>query len=244
MDERLDAPGLGALIQRVRAGDGAALRLLVTRYGGSIYADALSRTGDPDRARAVAKATLTDILETPWGGDADAAFALWITRLIERNAMQQQLPAGNAPDAAPAQKPQSVPGADAAARDTREAPPFDVIWSSLQDAVAPEPARTDEASQDRANLRELWYDGAEDAAQRAAAQEEITDEAFDDPPAEAEPRRRKRGASPGSVLLSIILILIIIALTWGILGVLSDIGVLPPLPLGYEWFNENIYPVF
>lgn len=52
------------------------------------------------------------------------------------------------------------------------------------------------------------------------------------------------GSSVGWVLLVILLVLVILGLLWAIWGVAQGILPLPHLDLGYQWFNNNIYPLF
>ena len=154
MDERFDVTGVSALMQRVRTGDKSALRELVSKYGGSIYSNALARTGDPGQARAIAKATLLDILSTPWSESSDGVYASWIDGLIGRNARALDLPK-RAPDPAPAPAPAPDPAPAPApapapepapvlrrlpprtTRATAKPPAFEAIWTLLVDEIAP-----------------------------------------------------------------------------------------------------------
>lgn len=197
MDERFAIPGIAPLLARVRAGDRTALRELVTRYGGGIYSSALARTGNPDAARAIAKETLLDIMETPWAETDDQGYAAWIDKRIERNAAAR---ASSAPAPLPEEKPAQAPPARPLPPRTPQAPPpFEQMWALLEKDVAPAK-----------------------------------------PPRE----KKRRAGRAGHTVAGIALCIVILVLLWMILGVLASFGVLPRLPLGYDWFNEAVFPLF
>ena len=65
------------------------------------------------------------------------------------------------------------------------------------------------------------------------------------PVRDAPPRRKKRrGNKAGNVLLAIVVLLLSLLILWIICGILMDLGVLPYTDLGYQWFNETVYPLF
>lgn len=299
MNEPWTLPGVAALMQRIRSGDRQAQRELITRYGGAIYSAALQSTGDPERARAVAKATLRSILETPWNETGDAPYTRWIGTLVSANAaaLPAAAPAATPAAAAPAAgTAAAVPAAIPAVRVQKRsaaascsAPSFDTLWPDIADALPP---RKPQRAASAPAFDRLWPDIADALPPRSApsvrrgrAVEPEQDDLFDemlspqkpprgsarkrravpdesdadpspygedvpeDAPASDEsfdrtrraPRKRRRGLS---LLLTVLLALVILILIWGILGLLSGVGVFPPLPLGYDWFNTAIYPLF
>ena len=70
------------------------------------------------------------------------------------------------------------------------------------------------------------------------------EEALPEAPAEEAVPVQTSGIGLGWFLLVFFLVLLIFILLWAIWGVAQNIFPLPYYDLGYQWFNQNVYPLF
>lgn len=63
-------------------------------------------------------------------------------------------------------------------------------------------------------------------------------------PAEETPAQENKGIGVGWFLLVLFLLVLIFTLLWAIWGIAQNIFALPYYDLGYQWFNQNVYPLF
>lgn len=81
-----DMAGDGALVERARAGDGAALDALVSAHHEAVYQVTLRVLGDPDAAADAAQETFLRALGALDGFRGDASFRTWLLRIAANTA--------------------------------------------------------------------------------------------------------------------------------------------------------------
>ena len=86
----MDIPDEGALIERARAGDTAAFRVLVGQHRERAYALALRLTGAPADAEEVAQDAFLKAWRALPGFRGEARFGTWLHRIVARLALDRR----------------------------------------------------------------------------------------------------------------------------------------------------------
>lgn len=217
--------GLEELVRRIRMGDKAAVKDLISIYGNAVHLRALERTQDKELAREAARQTFGQFVAVVQQQPDEDGWSLWFGDLIERNiSAYVQI----APDMSliedelerelygePEDFAEPMPYEQPSAR---LAPPSQPQrQSSGRVAPAPEPA---------------------DKASRSSGRS-IRDEVFSE---SYRPRKKKKRS--GGALSIILLILVCLILLWVVGGVAMTMKWIPEYDLGYSWFNTNIFKLF
>ncbi|MBR1812924.1 MAG: hypothetical protein IJ773_03795 [Lachnospiraceae bacterium] len=61
---------------------------------------------------------------------------------------------------------------------------------------------------------------------------------------EQEQKLAEKGSTASNVLFSILLFVVILVLVWIVLNILMYAKVIPMMDFGYQWFNDNVFPMF
>ncbi len=266
MEQRQDR--LAAL----RAGNAEAVRAWAAQYASKVREVGLTYLGGTEEAAALTKRVFAQALSAIRAGYAPADMEDWLLSLARAQGSQAALSKPAQP--LPAQTPQpilrpaAVPAAygTPAAYDAPEA--YDMLEASCNAPEEPpaapeEPLAATEESQDSSPEAEppaaydtpITYVAPEAEATpepilqpaRPAPiplyddEEEDPASLFDDEPIarRTTPFKRFLGGLAILILLSIVL-----ALIWGLAGLLMRLRLIPAYDLGYSWFNANIHPFF
>ncbi len=252
MEQRQDR--LAAL----RAGNAEAMRAWAAQYAHKVREVGLAYLGGAEEAAALTKRVFAQALSAIRAGYAPADMEDWLLSLARAQGSQAALAKPAQP--LPAQTPQPIlrPAAAPAAYGTPEEPP-----AALEEppVVAQEtPAFPSEAEPPAAYGMPVACAAPEtEAAAPAWDPEPILQFTpkpapillYDDKEEPAslfadEPIIRR--ASPFKRLLAtlaiLILLLAVLALIWGLAGLLMRLRLIPAYDLGYSWFNANIQPLF
>lgn len=217
--------GLEELVRRIRMGDKAAVKDLISIYGNAVYLRALERTQDKELAREAARQTFGQFVAVVQQQPDEDGWSLWFGDLIERNiSAYVQI----APDMSliedelerelygePEDFAEPMPYEQPSAR---FAPPTQPQRQS-SGRVAPTPEPVDKAS--RSSGRSI--------------RDEVFSESY---------RPRKKKKRSGGVFSIILLILVCLILLWVVGGVAMTMKWIPEYDLGYTWFNTNIFKLF
>jgi hypothetical protein len=217
--------GLEELVRRIRMGDKAAVKDLISIYGNAVYLRAFERTQDKELAREAARQTFGQFVAVVQQQPDEDGWSLWFGDLIERNISAY---AQIAPDMGliedelerelygePEESPESVSYQQPSAR--LAPPPQQQRQSGGRAVAAPEPAEKSSRSSGRS----------------------IRDEVFSEP---YRPRKKKKRG--GGTLSIILLILVCLILLWVVGGVAMTMKWIPEYDLGYTWFNLNVFKLF
>ena len=109
-----------------------------------------------------------------------------------------------------------------------------------------------EFDKERAAQLKALREGKEPAAVRraqkkSAAGAETAKKAETPEPKEEKAQELKaaeKGSTASNVLFSILLFVVILVLVWIVLNILMYAKVIPMMDFGYQWFNDNVFPMF
>lgn len=218
---------LEELVRRIRLGDKAAVKDLISIYGNSVYLRAFERTQDKELAREAARQTFGQFVAVVQQQPDEDGWSLWFGDLIERNIsayaqigpdmgliedeLERELYGG------PEELPEPVSYQQPSARLAPPPQPQPQRQSSGRVVPAPEPA---------------------DKASRSSGRS-IRDEVFSE---SYRPRKKKKRS--GGALSIILLILVCLILLWVVGGVAMTMKWIPEYDLGYTWFNTNVFKLF
>ncbi len=85
------------------------------------------------------------------------------------------------------------------------------------------------------------------AQKKSAAGAETAKKAETPEPKEEKAQELKaaeKGSTASNVLFSILLFVVILVLVWIVLNILMYAKVIPMMDFGYQWFNDNVFPMF
>ncbi len=214
---------LGELVDRIRRGDRAALNEVIRVYGADLYQRALAATQDKTIAQQVTRQMVTEFVDTIKRHPELDGWDLWLSALASRNlearrsAQREVQKLGDELEREFAAA--EVPTYTGSARPQPRA--------AAESAAAPPPrVYAQPHSPAEPGARAQAYSSAEPGAQ-----------------ARPEPEQKKRGGA-GRVLLTLLFSVLCAALLWLVLGMTMRLGWLPPVDLGYAWFNQHIYLLF
>lgn len=217
--------GLDELVLRIRMGDKAAVKDLISIYGNAVYLRAFERTQDKELAREAARQTFGQFVAVVQQQPDEDGWSLWFGDLIERNISAY---AQIGPDMSLIEdelerelygEPEALPEpASYSQAPARVSPPSQPQRQPGGRVVpAPEPA---------------------DKASRSSGRS-VRDEVFSQP---YRPRKKKKRG--GGALSIILLILVCLILLWVVGGVAMTMKWIPEYDLGYTWFNTNVFKLF
>ena len=230
---------LYALMQKVHQGDQQAFSTLYSRYNDVVFRIAWNATKNEEESLAIVKRVFRTVYLTlkdkgPYEGD----FYGWLDALTGkelRHLSKQEVPAESStiPPAAPPvfqAQPAKVPSAPRSIKAERAAS------APIAPAAAAAPvSQRREAPVIPSGPAPHRYTNEEAARIQARAQAVL-----EGMPQE-EPEEETRRGFTFCVFLCIILCLVCV---WFLGGLLMRLGVLPPVDLGYQWFNTHLFPLF
>lgn len=213
---------LGELVDRIRRGDRAALNEVIRVYGADLYQRALAATQDKTIAQQVTRQMVTEFVDTIKRHPELDGWDLWLSALANRHLEARRS----------AQREVQRLG-DELERDLLAAEVPTYTGSGRQPRAAAESAAPPRVyaqphSPAESGARAQAHPPAEPGAQAQARPEH---------------EQKKRGGA-GRVLLTIFFSVLCAALLWLVLGMTMRLGWLPPVDLGYAWFNQHIYLLF
>jgi DNA-directed RNA polymerase specialized sigma24 family protein len=214
---------LGALMQRIQQGDREAFATLYARYNKTVYRIAYEATGNTDESLDIVKAVFREMYQTicakgPYLGDLYG----WLDALTARQLRTRRFKA----QAEGAASPPNYSGDDAEA---------------IEERAATRLARDEEgagyayAQSEESPIRHSEID---DEATRRQLDDRLKDAPIVDPMFHAVPERKGRKFS------MVVLTLAALGLAWVLLGLLGSLDILPQWDIGYNWFNEAMFPLF
>ena len=218
---------LEELVRRIRMGDKAAVKDLISIYGNSVYLRAFERTQDKELAREAARQTFGQFVAVVQQQSDEDGWSLWFGDLIERNISAY----------------------------VQIAPDMDLIEDELERELYGEPQDFAEPAlyeqpsarlapppqqqpQRQSSGRVVPAPEPADKASRSSGRS-IRDEVFSE---SYRPRKKKKRS--GGALSIILLILVCLILLWVVGGVAMIMKWIPEYDLGYTWFNTNVFKLF
>lgn len=228
---------LAERIRRVQQGDKAALNDVIRVYGGSVYQRALRKTGNREKAQAVTRRMISEMVEAiNLHPDADG-YDLWIWTLqdkcldaVDGGEFDAPPEAGEVPVYTSTPRPAAPAVSDenslAAAYPQQAEPRQNPRHAEMQYAHRQEsPAEAAPSARQPS--------GGRHAAKRKAKRDAKAQVSLDE--------FENRGGKSLGVFMLIALCLV---LTWFAVGLMMRLGFVPAVDLGYVWFNNNIYMLF
>lgn len=225
---------LEELVRRIRRGDKAAVKDLVSIYGNAVYLRAFERTQDKELAREAARQVFGQFVSIVQQRPDEDGWSFWFGDLIERNIsayaqigddmnyiedeLERELYGEESIQ--PPEQPNNVQRAV-------NAPP-----QAQPRAYDPREDRAAEAEA-KAQQQGTKRDKAARSSGRSS-RDEIFDEAF-------APRKKKRSSH---ILTVILLVIVCILLLWVVAGVAMTMKWIPYYNLGYTWFNAHVFRLF
>lgn len=218
--------GLEDLVLRIRMGDKAAVKDLISIYGNAVYLRAFERTQDKELAREAARQTFGQFVAVVQQQPDEDGWSLWFGDLIERNISAY---AQIGPDMSLIE--------DELERELYGGPeelPEPVSYEQPSARLASQP------SQPQRQFERTSSDSSEpvDKASRSSGRS-IRDEVFSE---SYRPRKKKKRRSGAFSI--ILLILVCLILLWVVAGVAMTMKWIPEYDLGYTWFNLNVFKLF
>lgn len=211
---------LGELVDRIRRGDRAALNEVIRVYGADLYQRALAATQDKTIAQQVTRQMVTEFVDTIKRHPELDGWDLWLSALANRS-LEARRSAQREVQKLGDELERDLLAAEVPTYTGSARPPRAAAESAAPPRVYAQPhSPADPAARAQA------YAPAEPGAQ-----------------AQAKPEPRKSGGA-GRVLLAIFFSVLCAALLWLVLGMTMRLGWLPPIDLGYAWFNQNVYLLF
>ncbi len=206
------------LQRKIQGGDRDAFRELYAVCGQGVYLQAQEALGDSDAARDTVKQVFLnlhhEILSSEHPLDIDARLAT----LTDAELRTRRILKGDlsAADGAVGAPPEPVVSQAAAASASPAPDPF----------AAAEPYRP---PLERAQARMDADKAAEtlDAVRKKRASCEPH-----------EPKKR------GDTVVTVLIVIFLLLFVWVLVGILMDLSVLPRIDLGYQWFNDTVFPLF
>lgn len=207
-----------ALQYRAHNGDRDAFKAVFSEYGRDVYLSAFQALDGEAGARSVVKQTFfrlqSELVAAPGPLDIEARLTAIADDEIARIRR--------------AARPDCMP---------------ERLWA---DCLAGVPART---PVEPASLQNEGMPS--EPAPPQAVKEEATDQRLqrsadrlERSPVNAWQEEPPHRSAAGWILLVVLVVFLTIGLLWMVAGILMDLGLVPYMPWGYDWFNQYVYPLF
>lgn len=224
---------LEELVRRIRRGDKAAVKDLVSIYGNAVYLRAYERTRDKGLAREAARQVFGQFVSIVQQRPDEDGWSFWFGDLIERN-ISAYAQIGDNMGCIEDELEQELYGEETVTP-AAQRPQQQVSAPPRPDSPRIYDSREDRAAEAEANAlrREAHRDKAARSSGRSS-RDELFDEAFIH-----EKKRRS-----GHAFTVILLVIVCILLLWVVGGVAMTMKWIPYYDLGYAWFNTHIFMLF
>ncbi|MEG1547471.1 MAG: hypothetical protein RR232_04930 [Clostridia bacterium] len=235
------------MIDRINQGDKQALKDLLTLYTKPIFNRALHSSGNDATAKAVTRATLSDIMQAAERGVCPSDVEPWIMQLVDRHSAQEY-------------DVRKI--ADARLSDATE-PEFPYNWAppERQSSWTPPEISTPAAAQQpqprkkpvtESNPRRTQITPVraqeQPAPTRGVAASRSTDlfeDTDDEDIFEDEEDEDAHKGGIGMVLLIMALVLVVAGLAWILVVMMMTRGILPMADMGFaSWFNTHLFKLY
>ena len=244
-----------SLVDDIKSGSSDAIKQLYQENAQDIYDFAKGITNNHDTAMQATKSTLSKLVQQIQGGSVPANIHSEALKLAYDEACKISMPSvqnikspydEDAEEEAPVRK--SRESAPKAARRQEQ------YSDSYEDDYEEAPAQKRRSAQSKGNRPE--YDRRQQSQARRSRDEYYDDydrydqgrynDRYQDYEDDYDDYEEKRGHGAGFYICLVINIILVLLLIWFLIGLLVNLGVLPDSlnMLGYNWFNETIYPLF
>ena len=227
------------LQKRIHDGDQDAFRELYGKYSKKVFSLVNNALDDKDTARAAVKQIFLKVYRQILRDDTDLDLPAELSALTNEEIRIRRIAKGEISEEALQVQYIVTAQDDLETNDTM----VKIRSRMIQDEAVrqqEEPEKT--VKEEKQEVREEKQEIREEKTPEPESKEPIS---LLDNTADLRPDRKKKKKS-GSVIATIVLTILILAFLWLIAGILMDpkIGVLPPVDLGYSYFNKNVFEFF
>lgn len=248
---------LKELMQRVAQGDKEAFAEIYNAYSHQVYEQAIQVFSDQESARLVVKRTFRRVYLTLCKGPYRRNFAAWLQRLANEEIedlldLQEQLtPQMSTAQPEPAQTYRPEVEAQPAEAEITQAPMQRKV-THIQPTVPVEEEMADPAPAAQVQEQKHHYSRTEARRieQRAARmlnheeyeelEEDMEEELEEEFDLEDEDEVEYRSYTVPIIIGFVVLLVML----WVAAGLMMRNQMIPPVDLGYSWFNAHLFPLF
>lgn len=251
------------LLEKIRSGDKEAIKQVYKENSKEVLEFAESITGDHDSALDVTKKTFVKLFSSIQGGQSPVNLRLTALKIAHDEACKIAMPSSpvvRSPyddahsEVGKLEKAVGHDEKDEAMGETRVISlPREAIEELVEDKTAA-PAAIEEVGNEEAHgdttvriPREYVEDVYDDDYDENVSGDHYYDDDYDDDEyydeddTDKPKKKRSKGVFVICLIINIILILLLI---WFVIGLLINLGIIPEINIGYEWFNEHIANIF
>ena len=252
------------LQKRIQAGDREAFRELYALCGRGVFLRAQEAFSDADITRGIVKQVFLNLHNEIFSSDVPLDIDIRLEALTDVEIRTRRILAGdfaaaeamktpsisNAPATEPVKAPSvsDVPPVETVnapgASDAPAAEAFHAVHETVVADTPPNSAAADNTPYAAEPIPEIFEQAEPYRTPLERAQAHMEAE----PP---QPRGKKRRPQSeggkrrgGSVLTTILIAVFLLLFLWLLTGILMDFSILPRFDLGYQWFNDHLFPLF